>query len=144
MIALNNSVIISADNAQAYHPNYESKYDSTNVVYMNKGIVIKSAARGSYTTDALGMALFTEICKKANANYQIQTNRSDIPGGGTLGAISLSNVSILSIDIGLPQIAMHSSLETAGKYDYDELIKALKEFFNTKISIKEDGIIKFD
>ena len=110
---------------------------------MNEGVVIKSAARGSYTTDAMSLAYFTEICKKANAKYQINTNRSDISGGSTLGAISLSNVSIHSVDIGLPQVAMHSALETAGTFDYDELIKVLKEFYNTHLSITEDGFLNY-
>ena len=144
LIALANSFIISADNAQGYHPNYPQKYDPTNQVYMNSGIVIKNAARGSYTTDAMSASYFEEICKKANAKYQLNTNRSDVPGGSTLGAISLSNVSIHSVDIGLPQIAMHSAYETAGAFDYDELIKALKEFYKTHIKSSYDGIINFE
>jgi aspartyl aminopeptidase len=144
LIALANSFIISLDNAQGYHPNYPSKYDPTNKVFLNDGIVIKNAARGSYTTDAVSQAYFIEICKKANAKYQLNTNRSDIPGGSTLGAISLSNVSIHSIDIGLPQVAMHSAMETAGRFDYDELIKALKEFYNTHLYLKEDGYLSFE
>ncbi len=143
LISLSNSFIISLDNAQGYHPNYPSKYDPTNVAYLNDGIVIKNAARGSYTTDAISQAYFIEICKKANAKYQLNTNRSDIPGGSTLGAISLSNVSIHSIDIGLPQIAMHSAMETAGSFDYEELIKALKEFYNTHLSVLNDGTLSF-
>ncbi len=143
LCALSNSFFVSLDNAQGYHPNYPSKYDPTNVAYLNDGIVIKNAARGSYTTDAISQAYFIEICKKANAKYQLNTNRSDIPGGSTLGAISLSNVSIHSIDIGLPQIAMHSAMETAGSFDYDELIKALKEFYNTHLSVLNDGTLSF-
>ena len=144
LITLANSFIISLDNAQGYHPNYPNKYDPTNKSYLNDGIVIKNAARGSYTTDAMSQAYFIEICKKANAKYQLNTNRSDIPGGSTLGAISLSNVSIHSIDIGLAQIAMHSAMETAGRFDYDELIKALKEFYNTHLILKEDGHLSFN
>ena len=144
LITLANSFIISLDNAQGYHPNYPNKYDPTNKSYLNDGIVIKNAARGSYTTDAMSQAYFIEICKKANAKYQLNTNRSDIPGGSTLGAISLSNVSIHSIDIGLAQIAMHSAMETAGRFDYDELIKALKEFYNTHLILKEDCHLSFN
>ena len=143
LISLSNSFIISLDNAQGFHPNYPSKYDLTNVAYLNDGIVIKNAARGSYTTDAMSQAYFIEICKKANAKYQLNTNRSDIPGGSTLGAISLSNVSIYSVDIGLPQIAMHSAMETAGSFDYEELIKALKEFYNTHLNVLNDGTLSY-
>ena len=134
-VILANSFMISADNAQGFHPNYSHLYDPTNQVYLNGGIVIKSAARGSYTTNALSLAIFKEICDRCNAEYQYNTNRSDVRGGSTLGAISLSQVSIPSIDIGLAQVAMHSAMETAGAYDLAELIKALKEFYNTNIKM---------
>lgn len=140
---LNSSFIISADNAQGYHPNYPQKYDPTNASYMNEGIVIKNAARGSYTTDALSLAYFEKICKRCNAKYQKNTNRSDVPGGSTLGAISLMNVSIPSVDIGLPQIAMHSAYETAGAYDLEDLIKAITEFYQTHLCIEHDGKFNF-
>ena len=100
-IALANSVLVSADNAHAIHPNRGEKFDPTNFVKMNEGIVIKHSARQSYTTDAFSTALFQEACKKANVPYQAFANRSDERGGGTLGAISSSQVSITSIDIGL-------------------------------------------
>lgn len=127
---LANSFIISADNAQGYHPNYPSKYDETNSCYMNEGIVIKNAARGSYSTDALSSAFFQKICKKANASYQLNTNRSDIAGGSTLGPISIRNVSIPSVDIGLAQLAMHSASETSGSLDIHHLISAITFFYN--------------
>ncbi len=143
-IALANSFIISADNAQGYHPNYPSKYDPTNASYLNSGIVIKNAARGSYTTDALSSAYFKEICVNAKAKYQDNTNRSDVPGGSTLGAISLGLVSIPSVDIGLAQLAMHSSFETAGAYDLEDLVKAIKEFYNSHLTNNKDGELSYE
>ena len=142
-MALANSFIISADNAQGYHPNYPQKFDKTNAVYLNNGIVIKNAARGSYSTDAISQAFFKVICERANAKYQLNTNRSDIPGGSTLGCISIMNVSIHSVDIGLPQLAMHSAYETAGKYDYLELNKALTQFYQSHLVVNEDGNLSF-
>lgn len=142
-MALANSFIVSADNAQGYHPNYAHKFDPTNAVYLNHGIVVKNAARGSYTTDGMSQAYFKMICKKSNSKVQMNTNRSDIPGGSTLGAISLSNVSIHSVDIGLPQLAMHSACETAGALDYKEMVKALIEFYNTHLVINKDGELSF-
>ena len=141
--SLASSYIISADNAQGYHPSYAGKYDPTNACYMNQGIVIKNAARGSYTTDALSCALFKKICDRAGAKYQFNTNRSDVPGGSTLGAISQSKVSIPSVDIGLAQVAMHSSYETAGSKDLLDLVKAITEFYHTHIHIPNDGTIEF-
>lgn len=142
-MALANSFIISADNAHGFHPNYPQKYDKTNTVYLNKGIVIKSAARGSYTSDAVSTGYFKTICELSNAKYQLNANRSDIPGGSTLGIVSLSNVSILSVDIGLPQLSMHSALETAGVNDYYELIKALNKFYELHLLINSDGELTY-
>ena len=142
-MALANSFMVSADNAQGFHPNYAHKYDPTNAVYLNDGIVIKNAARGSYTTDGISQAYFKTICEKVDAKYQLNTNRSDVPGGSTLGAISLGSVSIHSVDIGLPQIAMHSCMETAGAHDLEHLIKALKEFYNTHLVVNNDGELTF-
>lgn len=139
-MALANSFIVSADNAQGFHPNYPQKFDPTNASFMNKGIVIKNAARGSYTTDGMSLAYFINVCDNAKAMYQLNTNRSDMPGGSTLGAISLGHVSIPSVDIGLPQIAMHSACETAGAFDYAELKKAIKKFYDMHITIECDGL----
>ncbi len=138
--ALASSFLISADNAQGFHPNYPGNYDPTNAPMMSKGIVIKSAARGSYTTDGFSLAYFRYICNKANALYQFNTNRSDKRGGGTLGAISLSHVSIPSVDIGLPQIAMHSAYETAAVNDYYEVVKAFKEFYKSYRTLEKDSL----
>ena len=140
--ALANSFMVSADNAQGFHPSYPGKYDPTNACYLNQGIVIKNAARGSYTTDGFSLAVFKMICEKANARYQLNTNRSDVPGGSTLGRISEEHVSIPSVDIGLAQLAMHSSYETAGAFDLDDLIKAIKEFYSIHINHLNDGIIE--
>lgn len=142
-MALAASFIVSADNAQGYHPNYPSKYDPTNAAYLNQGIVVKNAARGSYTTDAMSQAYFKAVCEKAGAKVQMNTNRSDVPGGSTLGAISLSSVSISSVDIGLPQIAMHSAYETAGAFDLEEMIKALTKFYEMHLKAGKDGEFVF-
>ena len=138
IISLNNSFMISADNAHAYHPSYPAKYDQTNRVYMNEGVVIKSAANQSYTTDGYSESIFKMLCNMANAKYQIMTNRSDIRGGSTLGNISLSHLSIPSVDIGLPQLAMHSAMETCGRYDLDELIKVIEKYYSSHIDFKDE------
>jgi hypothetical protein len=141
--SLASSFIISAYNAQGYHPSYAGKYDPTNACYMYEGIVIKNAARGSYTPDALSAAVFIRLCGRSGARFQLNTNRSDVPGGSTLGAISQSKVSIPSVDIGLAQIAMHSAYETGGAKDLEDLVKAITEFYQTHIHIPSDGTIEF-
>lgn len=133
------SFMISADNAHALHPNYSDKSDPTNKVYMNDGIVIKYNANQKYTTDAVSASIFKSICDSVNVPYQTFTNRSDILGGSTLGNISNAHVSLNTIDIGLAQLAMHSTYETAGAKDVTYLIEALKAFYNTSIEQVEDG-----
>jgi aspartyl aminopeptidase len=134
-----NSFLISADNAHAVHPNKASVTDASNKAYMNKGIAIKFNAAQTYTSDALSSAIFQKLCKNAQVPYQFFTNRSDLRGGSTLGNILLSHISFNSVDIGLPQLAMHSSYETAGSKDLIYAIKAFKEYYSSSLIIEENG-----
>lgn len=129
--AVAGSLMLSADNAHAVHPNHPEKTDAENCVYMNEGIVIKSHAGQKYTSDAVSIALFRDICEKAEVPVQFFANRSDEAGGSTLGNISSAKVSLKAADIGLAQLAMHSAYETAGVKDTCYMIKAMKEFFCT-------------
>ena len=106
---------------------------------MNKGIAIKYSSSLSYTTDAVSSAIFQKICDNASIPYQFFTNRSDIRGGGTLGKYLLTQVSMLSVDVGLSQLAMHSSYETAGSTDVKYAIKVFKEFYSSNIKIDKDN-----
>ncbi|MCI8556213.1 MAG: M18 family aminopeptidase [Lachnospiraceae bacterium] len=129
--AVAGSFMLSADNAHAVHPNHPEKTDVENCVYMNEGIVVKSHAGQKYTSDAVSIALFRDICEKAEVPVQFFANRSDEAGGSTLGNISSAKVSLKAVDIGLPQLAMHSAYETAGVKDTCYMIKAMKQFFST-------------
>lgn len=126
---LANSFMISADNAHGIHPNHPEKADITCKTYLNKGIVIKFHGGQRYTTDAYSEAVIKELCREAEVPYQLYCNRSDIPGGSTLGNISADQVSIPAADIGLAQFAMHSAVETAGSMDVDYLVKVLLKFY---------------
>ncbi|MEG0367560.1 MAG: M18 family aminopeptidase, partial [Coprobacillus sp.] len=132
--ALAASFMLSADNAHAVHPNHPEKTDANNCVYMNEGIVIKSHAGQKYTSDALSVAIFKGLCQAANVPVQFFANRSDMVGGSTLGNISSTKVSMNSVDIGLAQLAMHSSYETAGIKDTYYMIQVMEEFFNSHMS----------
>lgn len=123
------SFLISADNAHAVHPNHPEKADPTNRPYLNGGIVIKYHGSQKYTSDAVSSAKMKSLCKKAGVPFQTYTNRSDILGGSTLGNISTAHVSVSSVDIGLPQLSMHSAVETAGVMDTWYCVQALKEFY---------------
>lgn len=127
------SMLISIDNAHAIHPNYLEMSAKNNKVLLNEGIVIKYNANQSYTTDGLSSALVKSICKKYALPYQEYTNRSDLKGGSTLGNISNSEISLLSADIGLPQLSMHSSYETMGKDDVLTMVNFVKNYFNETI-----------
>lgn len=138
------SFMLSADNAHAVHPNYPEKADPTNRPHMNKGIVIKYNANQKYTTDAISAAIFKEICKRAGVPTQEFANRSDIPGGSTLGNIANCHVSMNTVDIGLAQLAMHSPFETAGIMDTEYMIKAVKEFYETAVITNSNGTYTLD
>ena len=137
--AVASSFMVSADNAHAVHPNHPDKSDPTNRPYMNEGIVIKYNASQKYVTDAVSGAVFRTICKKAGVPYQTFTNRSDLPGGSTLGHIAQEQVSLNAVDIGLPQLAMHSACETAGARDTAYLVEAARVLFSGSLRSKGDG-----
>ena len=137
---LSNSFMISADNAHAVHPNNISVADPTNRPAINGGIVIKYNANQRYTTDAVSSALFKMILDKAGVKYQTFHNRSDILGGGTLGNISNTRVAVNTVDIGLPQLAMHSAYETAGVKDTEDFILASNRFYECEIEKQGDGM----
>ena len=136
--------MVSADNAHAVHPNHPEKYDDLNRTVMNGGVVIKHNANQKYTTDAVSDAIFSEICAKAGVPVQHFANRSDIPGGSTLGNLSNAHVSMNTVDIGLAQLAMHASYETAGCADVDYMIRALRQFYKTNIIASADGEYQLD
>lgn len=127
---LSRSFLISADNAHAVHPNHVDKADPVNRTYMNDGIVIKYNACQKYCTDAVSAAMFKDLCREAGVPFQIYTNRSDAKGGSTLGNISNTKVSLNSVDVGLPQLAMHSPYETAGVKDTLYMIQVAEKFFS--------------
>lgn len=133
------SFMLSADNAHAVHPNHPSKSDPTNQVYMNEGIVIKYNANQKYTTDGVSSAIFKNICDSVNVPYQGFTNRSDMLGGSTLGNISNGHVSLNTIDIGLAQLAMHSTYETAGVKDVEYMLRGIEAFYNSSLEAVKDG-----
>lgn len=137
-IAVANSFLVSADNAHAVHPNKPEMTDKVNKTYMNKGIVIKFNSTKTYTSDGISSAIFQKICSNAHVPYQFFANRSDLKGGSTLGNILLSQVSLLAVDVGLPEIAMHSAFETAGTRDIKYAIDAFKEFYSSNIVLNNN------
>ena len=138
--ALASSFMLSADNAHAVHPNQTDKACPTNRPYPNGGVVIKYSANQKYTTDGMAAAVFTRICEAAKVPYQTFLNRSDLPGGSTLGNISNTQVALNTVDVGLAQLAMHSPYETGGVKDTDYLIRAAKQFYQTSVVEESEGV----
>ena len=132
-VALENSFMVSADNAHAKHPAYPEMSDPDNAPMLGGGLVIKYNASQRYATDGLSDSIFRTVCQRAGAKVQSYYNRADLPGGSTLGSISNTKVSVPTVDIGLPQLAMHSANETAGTSDIEDMISALTEFYSTSI-----------
>lgn len=135
--AVANSFMVSADNAHAVHPNHPEYHDATHRPHLNGGVVIKYGPR--YATDGAAQAVFTALCNKAGVPVQHFANRSDLAGGGTLGNISNTQLSMNTVDIGLPQLAMHSCLETTGSKDTDYLVQAMTTFYSSTFQ-EENGV----
>ena len=136
---MSQSFLVSADNAHAIHPNHPELADPNNAPVMNGGIVVKFNASQRYTTDAVAAAVFRSVCNRAGVPTQTYYNRPDIPGGSTLGYVSLTHVSVPTADIGLAQLAMHSCYETAGVQDSLYLEKAMTTYFSSTLTVTGDG-----
>ena len=141
--AVANSFMVSADNAHAIHPAHPEYADKGEFPVLGGGIVIKYNANQRYTTDAVSGAVFQAICQEAGVPVQRYSNRADLPGGSTLGNISTAHLSVPTVDIGLPQLAMHSVCETAGAADTDPLVKAMTAYFSRDFHRDRNGGIVF-
>ena len=137
-----NSFLVSADNAHAVHPAHPELSDGAERPVLNGGVVLKYNAGQKYTTDAVSGAVFREVCRAADVPVQRYSNRADLPGGSTLGNISSAHLSIPSVDIGLPQLAMHAAYEVAGSRDTALLARAMAEYFSRSFRYLPDGSIQ--
>ena len=136
---LSQSFLISADNAHGIHPNHPELADAANAPVVNGGVVLKFNANLRYTTDGVSAAVFRRVCRLADVPVQTYYNRADIPGGSTLGNISLGQVSVPTADIGLAQLAMHSCYETAGVQDVEYLLKAMQVYYGSTLTVTAEG-----
>lgn len=133
--AVSASMLVSCDNAHAVHPSHPEKMDAANRCHLNGGIVIKEAANQHYCTDAFSRAVLVAVLDRAGVPYQTFANRSDVAGGSTLGNLSNAQVSVHAVDVGCPQLAMHSVYETAGARDTALAIDALSAFYEAGLAI---------
>ena len=138
---LDESFLLSCDNAHAQHPNHPEFADAGNCPYLNEGVVLKFNANQRYATSGVSAALYRKLCEKAGAKVQVYANRSDIPGGSTLGSIASTLVPVEMADIGLAQLAMHSCFETAGVSDILDMVNICTAMFSSSIE-KSGGRIR--
>lgn len=137
---LANSLIISADNTHARHPNHDELSDHTNTPLLNSGILIMKEING--TTNSVSSTLFKALCEQNNIKCSYYTSRNDFATGSTQAGASLKHLSINSLDVGLPMLAMHSSYELIGLKDTYYLYLAFDKFYQIKYSL-ENNKIKF-
>ena len=133
------SFLLSADNAHGMHPNYADKCDPVNRPRLGGGVVVKYSGNQKYATDAVSAAIVRVLAKKAGVKLQVFTNHSDIPGGTTLGNISVQHVPVKTADVGIAQLAMHSPYETCGTGDTAELIGLARKLFSSSLAENGDG-----
>lgn len=127
---IQSSLMISCDNAHALHPNFRDKHDERHGPVINGGPVIKVNASQRYATNSVTGALFRDVCREADVPVQSFVTRADMGCGSTIGPITATEVGVPTIDVGLPQWAMHSIRETSGTRDVEYLTRALVQFLN--------------
>ena len=135
---LRQSFVLSADNAHALHPNHPEYADAQNAPVLGGGVVIKFNTNLRYTTDGASAAILRSLWKELPV--QTYYNRADMMGGSTLGNISLGQVSVLSADVGIAQLAMHSCWETAAVADVIQLTQAMTAFYGHALTQEQDGV----
>lgn len=127
--ALANSLMISADMAHAYQPNFPNAYEAGHKLCVNQGPAIKINANHRYASNCLSAAAFIDLCQQAEVPYQKYAHRGDLPCGSTIGPIASAKLGMATVDVGNPMWAMHSVRESAGTLDHGYLIKVLNQFF---------------
>lgn len=139
MRILPDSLMLSCDNAHALHPSHPELSDPNNAPRLGGGVAVKYNANHRYTTDAISEGILRAIATEAGLSLQRYANRADILGGSTLGSIASTKVSLNAVDIGIPQLAMHSAVETAAIADIFDMHALLSAFYSTDIRATERG-----
>tara|TARA_B110001452_G_scaffold61270_1_gene48030 strand:+ start:415 stop:1710 length:1296 start_codon:yes stop_codon:yes gene_type:complete len=132
---IDKSLMISCDNAHAVHPNYLNKHDSLHSPRLNGGPVIKVNVKQRYATTSLTASLFRQLCADVDVPVQSFVSRSDTACGSTVGPITAARLGVATLDVGIPQLAMHSCREVTGSQDAARLTDVLTAFFNRSSSL---------
>ncbi len=129
---MSKSLMVSCDNAHGVHPNFSSKHDTNHSPVLNKGPVIKFNANQRYATNSSTAAIFRSACERAGVPVQNIVARADMACGSTIGPITAAELGVPTVDVGAPQLGMHSIRELAGTMDAHSLYKALLVLFAQK------------
>jgi aspartyl aminopeptidase len=127
--ALSVSMCVSADNAHAVHPNYPERHEPTHRPMVNAGPAIKLNANQRYATSASTAAAFQRACAAAGVPWQVFVSRNNMPCGSTIGPLTATRLGIATVDVGVPQLSMHSARELCGVHDPAWLASALAAYF---------------
>jgi len=115
--ALARSICVSADNAHAIHPNYLERHERSHAPLVNRGPAVKVNVNQRYATSATSATRFTSACDSADVPWQVFTSRNDMPCGSTIGPITATRLGVDTVDVGVPQLSMHSARELCGVHD---------------------------
>lgn len=137
--AMDRSALVSADNAHALHPNYTDRHDENHGPRLNGGPVVKTNHNQRYATNSATGGLFQALCQRAEVPVQSFVARADMNCGTTIGPITAGEIGVPTLDVGIPQLAMHSIRETCGSRDPEYLYRALREFLDTRALRVEDA-----
>ncbi len=135
---LHSSLMLSCDNGHARHPNHPELADPNEAPHLNGGVVVKHSPR--YATDGVSAAVFQELCRRANVPVQHYANRPDQMGGATLGNIADTKLPVSTVDIGMAQLAMHSSYETLGSRDVAHFVRAVTACYESTLRFTATGV----
>jgi aspartyl aminopeptidase len=128
--ALARSHCISADNAHAVHPNYVERHDPGHRPIVNAGPAIKINSNQRYATSSATAELFRRSCEAAGVPHQVFVSRNNMPCGSTIGPLTATRLGIDTVDVGVPQLSMHSARELCGTEDPAALAGALRAGFS--------------
>ena len=134
-----NSFLLSCDNGHGIHPNHPELADGQEAPVLGGGVVVKHSRR--YATDGMAAAVFTELCRRASVPVQHYSNRPDQAGGSTLGNIAAARTPILTVDIGMAQLAMHSCFETLGGADVEYFVRAVRAAYETPLTVTDTQVL---
>ena len=131
---LESSFMVSLDNAHARHPNHPELANPSAAPVLGAGVAVKYHANQFYTTDALSDGVIRLLAERAGTPLQSFATRADMLSGSTLGSVATTRLGISSVDLGIPQLAMHSSTETMAASDLDCAVKLIEKMYSSKVT----------